>query len=70
MQLAGRAALVAVLLCAAGPVAHAALFDDEEARARIEAGLDDEEARARLLRDLDTMGRQVQQLLQLYELSQ
>ena len=37
MQLAGRAALVAVLLCAAGPVAHAALFDDEEARARIEA---------------------------------
>ena len=37
MQLAGRAALVAVLLCAAGPVAHAALFDDEQARARIEA---------------------------------
>lgn len=37
MRLAGRAALVAVLLCAAGPVAHAALFDDEEARARIEA---------------------------------
>ena len=36
MRLAGRAALVAVLLCAAGPVAHAALFDDEEARARIE----------------------------------
>jgi len=37
MRLAGRAALVAVLLCAAGPVAHAALFDDEQARARIEA---------------------------------
>ena len=37
MRLAGRAVLVAVLLCAAGPVAHAALFDDEQARARIEA---------------------------------
>jgi two-component system, OmpR family, sensor histidine kinase TctE len=39
------------------------------ARARIEAGLDDEEARARLLRDLDTMGRQVQQLLQLAQVA-
>lgn len=37
MRLAGRAALVAVLLCSAVPAAHAALFDDEEARARIEA---------------------------------
>jgi signal transduction histidine kinase len=39
------------------------------ARARIEAGLDDEEARTRLLRDLDTMGRQVQQLLQLAQVA-
>ena len=35
------------------------------ARARVEAGLDEESDRARVLQDLDTMGRQVQQLLQL-----
>ena len=39
------------------------------ARARVEAGLDDEHARARLLQDLDTMGRQVQQLLQLAQVA-
>jgi len=39
------------------------------ARARIEAGLDSEQARARLLQDLDTMGRQVQQLLQLAQVA-
>ncbi len=39
------------------------------ARARIEAGLDDAAARARLLQDLDTMGRQVQQLLQLAQVA-
>jgi signal transduction histidine kinase len=39
------------------------------ARARIEAGLDDEGTRAQLLRDLDTMGRQVQQLLQLAQVA-
>ena len=40
-----------------------------QARARIEAGLENEEARAQLLRDLDTMGRQVQQLLQLAQVA-
>jgi len=39
------------------------------ARARIEAGLDSAEDRARLLHDLDAMGRQVQQLLQLAEVA-
>jgi signal transduction histidine kinase len=39
------------------------------ARARVEAGLDDERDRARLLQDLDTMGRQVQQLLQLAQVA-
>lgn len=39
------------------------------ARARIEAGIDGEEARARLLQDLYTMGRQVQQLLQLAQVA-
>ena len=39
------------------------------ARARIESGLDNDEARARLLQDLDTMGRQVQQLLQLAQVA-
>jgi len=39
------------------------------ARARVEAGLGDESDRARLLRDLDTMGRQVQQLLQLAQVA-
>ena len=39
------------------------------ARARVEAGLDSEEDRARLLQDLDTMGRQVQQLLQLAQVA-
>jgi len=39
------------------------------ARARIEAGLDSEEDRTRLLHDLDAMGRQVQQLLQLAEVA-
>jgi two-component system sensor histidine kinase TctE len=39
------------------------------ARARIEMGLDGEEARARLLQELDTMGRQVQQLLQLAQVA-
>ncbi len=39
------------------------------ARARVEAGLDDEHARARLLQDLDSMGRQVQQLLQLAQVA-
>lgn len=37
MRLAGRAVLLGLLLCMAGPAAHAALFDDEEARARTEA---------------------------------
>jgi tol-pal system protein YbgF len=37
MRLAARASLAALLLCVAGTAAHAALFDDEEARARIEA---------------------------------
>jgi signal transduction histidine kinase len=39
------------------------------ARARMEAGLHDESDRARLLQDLDTMGRQVQQLLQLAQMA-
>ena len=39
------------------------------ARARIEAGLEDESAHARLLQDLDTMSRQVQQLLQLAQVA-
>lgn len=39
------------------------------ARARIEAGLDGDGDRVRLLHDLDTMGRQVQQLLQLAEVA-
>lgn len=39
------------------------------ARARLEAGLDSDEARARLLQDLDTMGRQLQQLLQLAQVA-
>jgi signal transduction histidine kinase len=39
------------------------------ARARVEAGLDGEPDRARLLRDLDAMGRQVQQLLQLAQVA-
>lgn len=39
------------------------------ARARVETGLDSEEDRARLLQDLDTMGRQVQQLLQLAQVA-
>ena len=39
------------------------------ARARIEAGLDGEPDRARLLHDLDAMGRQVQQLLQLAQVA-
>jgi len=39
------------------------------ARARIEAGLDSEEDRARLLQELDTMARQVQQLLQLAQVA-
>lgn len=39
------------------------------ARARVEAGLDDESDRARVLQDLDTMGRQVQQLLQLAQVA-
>ncbi len=39
------------------------------ARARIEAGLEDESTRARLLQDLDTMSRQVQQLLQLAQVA-
>lgn len=39
------------------------------ARARIEAGLDGEHARASLIRDLDSMSRQVHQLLQLAQLA-
>jgi signal transduction histidine kinase len=39
------------------------------ARARVETGLDSDEDRARLLQDLDTMGRQVQQLLQLAQVA-
>jgi signal transduction histidine kinase len=39
------------------------------ARARVEAGLASEGDRARLLQDLDTMGRQVQQLLQLAQVA-
>lgn len=39
------------------------------ARARIEAGLDSDEDRARLLQELDTMARQVQQLLQLAQVA-
>lgn len=39
------------------------------ARARVEAGLDGEPDRARLLHDLDGMGRQVQQLLQLAQVA-
>jgi signal transduction histidine kinase len=39
------------------------------ARARVEAGLDGEPDRTRLLRDLDAMGRQVQQLLQLAQVA-
>jgi signal transduction histidine kinase len=39
------------------------------ARARIEVGLDSDEARAGLLQDLDTMGRQVQQLLHLAQVA-
>jgi signal transduction histidine kinase len=39
------------------------------ARARVEAGLDSEQDRNRLLQDLDTMGRQVQQLLQLAQMA-
>jgi two-component system sensor histidine kinase TctE len=39
------------------------------ARARVEAGLEGEPDRARVLQDLDTMGRQVQQLLQLAQVS-
>jgi tol-pal system protein YbgF len=37
MRLSARAALVALAFAAAAPAANAALFDDEEARARIEA---------------------------------
>lgn len=39
------------------------------ARARIEAGFKDESDRTKLLQDLDTMGRQVQQLLQLAQVA-
>ncbi len=39
------------------------------ARARVEAGLDGEPDRDRLLHDLDAMGRQVQQLLQLAQVA-
>jgi signal transduction histidine kinase len=39
------------------------------ARARVEAGLDSAPDRARLLHDLDAMGRQVQQLLQLAQVA-
>jgi signal transduction histidine kinase len=39
------------------------------ARTRVEAGLDSEQERNRLLHDLDTMGRQVQQLLQLAQMA-
>lgn len=39
------------------------------ARARLEVGLDGEVDRARLLHDLDAMGRQVQQLLQLAQVA-
>ena len=39
------------------------------ARTRVEAGLDSEQDRNRLLQDLDTMGRQVQQLLQLAQMA-
>jgi signal transduction histidine kinase len=39
------------------------------ARTRVEAGLDSEQERNRLLQDLDTMGRQVQQLLQLAQMA-
>lgn len=39
------------------------------ARARVEAGFGEEASRARLLQDLDTMGRQVQQLLQLAQVA-
>jgi len=39
------------------------------ARARVEAGLDSEPDRARLLDELDAMGRQVQQLLQLAQVA-
>ena len=39
------------------------------ARTRVEAGLDGEADRARLLQDLDAMGRQVQQLLQLAQMA-
>ncbi|MFN8995146.1 MAG: sensor histidine kinase, partial [Pseudomonadota bacterium] len=39
------------------------------ARTRVEAGLDSEQERNQLLHDLDTMGRQVQQLLQLAQMA-
>ena len=39
------------------------------ARARVEAGLDSAEDRTRVLQELDTMGRQVQQLLQLAQVA-
>jgi signal transduction histidine kinase len=39
------------------------------ARARVDAGLDGEPDRGRLLQDLDAMGRQVQQLLQLAQVA-
>jgi len=39
------------------------------ARARVDAGLDDDEERARLLHDLDAMGRQVQQMLQMAQVA-
>lgn len=39
------------------------------ARARVDAGLADEQERSRLLQDLDAMGRQVQQLLQLAQVA-
>lgn len=39
------------------------------ARARVDAGLDDDEERARLLLDLDAMGRQVQQMLQMAQVA-
>ena len=39
------------------------------ARARVETGFGDEASRAGLLQDLDTMGRQVQQLLQLAQVA-
>jgi signal transduction histidine kinase len=39
------------------------------ARARIEAGLDADDDRHRLLHDLDAMGRQVQQMLQMAQVA-